>query len=212
MSVQISFLFKKYFFKNWIDSLLLSCMSSLFCIQIFYQLFILVSGYKFPFSVFFKILTWGHFFIVLRERGQREREGGRETSTWERIIDWLLSCMPSNWGSNWQPGYVPWPGATPARARNFTFLNGIFLNNFWYIQHTHFFFYVSNFLCPKKSLPTPKLQRFLMASKSHIILIFIYFKWISVSSLQQVLMFILEYDYQVFSHHLLKTFPTEILS
>ena len=66
-----------------------------------------------PYLSFFYFLTWGHFFIAFRER---ERE--RETSMWERNINWLASCTHPDRGLNPQPGHVPWLGTEPATFRS----------------------------------------------------------------------------------------------
>ena len=49
---------------------------------------------------------------------ERERERERETSMWQRNISWLPSHTHPDWGSNLQPGYVPWLGNEPVTFRS----------------------------------------------------------------------------------------------
>ena len=56
----------------------------------------------------FYIITWGYVLLILetQEWGGGARE--RETSIWERNINWLPPRRPDQ-GWNPQPRYVPWP-------------------------------------------------------------------------------------------------------
>ena len=72
----------------------------------------------------FIILTWGYFFIAVRERRKRgwgERQTDRQTSMWARHRS-FASCTRPCWGSNhnlgvcpdWEPNPCPsgaWDGA-----------------------------------------------------------------------------------------------------
>ena len=66
---------------------------------------------------FFCILTCGHFFIALSERGrEREKKKTHIGVRWKHQLVASHTCPDR--GSNPLPGYAPWPGLKPTTLQS----------------------------------------------------------------------------------------------